>query len=93
MPCQGPSDAEWCAVVQADLDKVTRLFCETCKALVRQGALDILSDEAKNWWELHKDLDRMREAEEAEEEKRNRIRNNALGKLTSEEREALGIRG
>lgn len=44
------------------------------------------------WWKKHKEEDEKRRAKEAAEKRKEELRKTALGKLTAEELEVLGIR-
>lgn len=44
-----------------------------------------------DWWDKHQEADRKRLEEEYRQIKREELRNQALAKLTPEEREALGV--
>jgi len=48
--------------------------------------------EFTRWWKLHSDEDKRRRAREAEAQRRERLRDKALEKLTPEERRALGVK-
>lgn len=73
------------------LDEVTRHLCRLCQRCEDKGMENlILEAEVRAWWDDHKAADRARREEEAENTNREQLRRNALGKLTSEERVALG---
>ena len=96
MPCMdgGPSYAEIareanadaaklskaCAELKQRLDRATRVACELGRNLPK-GKRTLLSDEAIDWLEEHKEADEKR-----------MLREKALAKLTPEERKALGIK-
>lgn len=46
----------------------------------------------ETWWKRHKEEDEKRRAKEAAEKRKKELRKTALGKLTAEELEVLGIR-
>lgn len=46
----------------------------------------------ETWWKRHKEKDEKRRAKEAAEKRKEELRKTALGKLTAEELEVLGIR-
>ena len=48
--------------------------------------------QVKTWWRRHLKQDEARRAQEAAEKERQRIKAQALSKLTDEEKKALGIR-
>ena len=47
--------------------------------------------ELKSWWEEHQEKDRKEAARLASIERKKKIKQKALSKLTSEERKALGL--
>ncbi len=49
------------------------------------------SRDLADWWEEHQEADRRREEREAAEARREADRRSALGKLTEEEKAALGV--
>lgn len=49
------------------------------------------SRDLADWWEEHQEADRRREEREAAEARREADRRSALGKITEEERAALGV--
>ena len=78
--------------LRVKLDNVTNMLCTLCKrieeAVARRNLSHVvyeahlLDNEIRNWWETHKENDRIRKAE---------LRKIALAKLTAEEIEALSI--
>ena len=76
-------------------DKLARIACKAMEELVKQGKADFLlikDDEVREWWNTHQEADRKaREAREKKEHE-NRIRKEALAKLTPEEKKILGIK-
>lgn len=66
---------------KAELDKVTRLLCDVCRAFGPDDKTHFFSEVRglKSWWSKHKKKDA------------NRIRKEALAKLTPEERKVLGV--
>lgn len=51
----------------------------------------MLSDATQKWWAEHKQIDAERNAREQAKAEQQAIRTSALGKLTSDERKALGL--
>lgn len=73
--------------------KVTQLLCELCNALEENEIpLDILSEDCREWWSLHKTIDAERKRRELQEEKKQSLKQEVYNKLTPEEREAIGLR-
>lgn len=65
----------------------TARLCAWCKTHdVSKKSLEL-----QIWWRDHQAADARREAYEAEEAERSRLRNKALSKLTDAEKKALGI--
>lgn len=96
MPCMsGPYygesetyESEWRQSSRAacDLARVIRQFPQSWVAVKRK-----LEPETLKWIEQHDKEDREREAAEMEQIRQSRLRSKALGKLSKEERKALGI--
>lgn len=75
------------------LDHVTSLLCSVLGAWEANG-LDInFTPGLAKWWEQHKEVDRQRIAREQAEAERQRKAQEALSKLTEEERRILGLGG
>ena len=76
-------------------DKLARIACAAMEELVRQGKADFLvlkNEEVREWWEAHVKADRAEKARVAEQERRERIKREALDRLTDEEKELLGLK-
>jgi hypothetical protein len=71
------------------LDKKVR---ELCTILTRDGIKPNASLELQIWWRDHQEADRLRKLAEIEKEKKTRLKNAALAKLSPEERAALGLK-
>lgn len=67
-----------------------RLDPETLQAIVYQAHERDARDLA-NWWEEHQAADAKREAAEAQAKQKKEAREKALSKLSSEDREVLGL--
>lgn len=99
MPCVDPGDDGRFIGLQAKkIDMLTRLLCEACQMLDDKvdevgTTHDPRSRELQNWWAAHKMADLKRKAAEAKEERRDKLRREALAKLTEEERQVLGLLG
>lgn len=75
-------------------DKLARIACAAMEELVRQGKADFLvlkNEELREWWEAHLEADRKEKARIAEKERRERVKREALERLTDEEKELLGL--
>lgn len=91
--------------IYCDNDDTVPYLCGLCKSLtvaeeakIIYNAYSKTSRELADWWEEHLEADRRREQAEKlrefaqqEEVKRKALAKSALGKLTKEERKALGI--
>lgn len=82
----------------ARLDEATKILCECCRSLNEEETDRFIYDgrnaEARklaDWWDRHQEWDRRRVAEEEESRRRIMLKDRALRKLTTEEREALGL--
>ena len=79
-------------------DKLARIACKAMDALEELEQEDFLllkDDEVREWWRAHKEADRKQREEEAALAERKRVkeelRQQALGRLTEEEKIALGL--
>jgi len=98
MPCRdyesdnGYSRAE---EYKKQCDKLARIACAAMEELVKQGKEDFLvlkNPEVAEWWVAHVKADRAEKARVAELERRERIKKEALDRLTDEEKELLGLK-
>jgi hypothetical protein len=92
MPCYSPPENERIVYRPSpedrrDIDTITRLACDHCKALEAQGIA--VPEWAAGWWAEHKRWDRVREEREAEKERRREILVGLFARMTQEERDAL----
>jgi hypothetical protein len=101
MPCQSyesswansSSDSE-VRKLKKEADKLARIACRALQELEDNGIEDMLllkDDETREWWLKHKEADRRAREKREAEERRQRMYNEALAKLSQEEREVLGI--
>lgn len=75
-------------------DKLARIACAAMTELEKVGKADFLvlkDDELRNWWEAHKEADRKERARIAEIERQEQVKQEALDRLTDEEKELLGL--
>lgn len=80
--------------LKKEADKLARIACAAMTELVKHGKADFLvlqNDELREWWEAHQEADRKEREREARAQKRKEIREQALARLTEEEKEALGL--
>ena len=80
------------------LDEATAMLCAQCRAMspeeVEEYIYDAHSPDARrlaSWWENHQEWDKRRVAEEEESRKKIMLKDRAVQKLTTEERDALGL--
>ena len=101
MPCQS-YDTNWAETsndrdvkrLKKEADKLARIACRALEELERNGIEDMLllkDDETREWWAKHKEADAREKARVAEIERKERVRTEALAKLSHEERELLGL--
>lgn len=102
MPCQSYT-SNWASDstdrdvqrLKAEADKLARIACEALTELEKAGKADFLilkNDELREWWEAHKEADRKEKARVAEKERQERVKQEALDRLTDEEKELLGLK-
>lgn len=89
MPCRSDYPEDY-AYSRVEVDKITRMLCETISYFSSRGTA-WMSKELRHWWEDHQEADRKRLAADAEKVKQRRRRNEALSKLTHEEIKLLGL--
>jgi uncharacterized NAD(P)/FAD-binding protein YdhS len=71
-------------------DLLEKMTDENLNAIVYDGR-NAMSRHLANWWDLHKEADRQREAKKTAKEQQQAVKKLAFEKLTEEEREALGL--
>ena len=73
---------------------LARIACKALDELEKNKIEDMLllrDDEVRTWWKKHKEDDAREQARLAEVERKKRIKEEALAKLSTEEREILGL--
>ena len=101
MPCQS-YDSSWdrgsddrkIRALKAQADKLARIACKALTTLQENELEDLLllkDDEVREWWLKHQEDDRKAQEARNEKERREQMRQEALAKLSLEEREVLGI--
>ena len=101
MPCQSydsswddGSDARKIRELKKQADMLARIACKALTELENNKIEDVLllrDDEVRAWWKKHKEDDAREQARLAEIERKKRIKEEALAKLSHEERELLGL--
>jgi hypothetical protein len=102
MPCQSyddnwrsyDSDRDKVNELKKQADMLARIACKALAELENNKIEDMLllrDDEVRTWWKKHKEDDAREQARLAEVERKKRVRDEALAKLSTEEREVLGL--
>lgn len=101
MPCQSydsswdsGSDQRKIRELKKQADMLARIACKALAELENNEIEDMLllrDDEVRTWWKKHKEDDAREQARLAEVERKKRIKEEALAKLSTEERELLGL--
>jgi hypothetical protein len=79
-------------------ERVVPVLCALMQTLTKKQEDKIVYDgrnknarNLANWWELHQEADKQREAGEKAEKQRQVVKDAALTKLTADERQAFGL--
>ena len=88
--CEG-ADREESAIVRKKADAATRAACDLRTILRRGGTESDLCEETRRWISQHDDWDRRRIEQENAAGIRQRTKEQALAKLTLDERRVLGL--
>lgn len=102
MPCRDYESDSWSSYdnsaevrkLKAQADKLARIACKAMDALEESGKEDFLllkDNEVREWWAAHKEADRKEKARALEKERRERVKADALARLSDEEKELLGL--
>ena len=102
MPCRDYESDSWghaddsgrVGKLKEQADRLARIACKAMEALEENGIEDFLllkDDEVRQWWQQHKEADRKEKARVAEKERRQRVKEEALARLSDEEKELLGL--
>lgn len=99
MPCRdyesdSPSYYEDYRKMKKQADRLARMACSAMEELERNGIAEVLllkNDEVREWWAAHKEADRKERARVAELQRREAVKQEALNKLSTEEKELLGL--
>ena len=89
------NDSREKAELRKQNDRLARIACKAMTALEEAGQEDFLllkDEEVRGWWKKHKEADAKAKAEREEKARMARIKKEALSKLSTEERKALGIK-
>ena len=81
--------------LKKEADKLARIACAAMTELEKMGKEDFLilkNEEVGHWWAAHKEADRKERERVAELERRERLKKEALDRLTDEEKELLGLK-
>jgi succinate dehydrogenase flavin-adding protein (antitoxin of CptAB toxin-antitoxin module) len=101
MPCKSyeddwdrGSDERKIRELKAQCDKLARIACKAMTELEKNEVEDLLllqDDEVRVWWKKHKEDDAREQARIAELLRRERVKEEALARLSAEEKELLGL--
>ena len=81
--------------LKAEADKLARIACAAMTELEKMGKEDFLilkNEEVGHWWAAHKEADRKERERVAEKARKERVKAEALSRLTDEEKELLGLK-
>ena len=100
MPCRDYESDNWGVIrsapnLKGQMDKLARIACKAMEALEKDGRADFLlleDDEVREWWMAHQEADRKERARVAEQQRREAVKQEALNKLSDEEKELLGLK-
>lgn len=102
MPCRDyesdypdPKDSYDYRYLKDRADMLARIACKSLTLLEEEGLAGYLCDQDKevgDWWKAHKEADRQEQERIAELQRKQLVKQQALDKLSDEEKEALGIR-
>lgn len=102
MPCQSydsrwddyDSDRDKIRELKKQADMLARIACKALQELEDNKISEVLllrDDEVREWWAAHKEADRKAREAKAELERRERVKAEALARLSAEEKELLGL--
>lgn len=102
MPCRDYESDDWSnhnasrevAKLKQQADRLARMACAAMDELEANGIAEVLllkNDELRTWWAAHKEADRKEKARIAEKERKERVKAEALARLSDEEKELLGL--
>lgn len=98
MPCRDYEDSDRWANddLRNQNDKLARIACSVLTAFIDADPIasaEFLenNEEADHWWDKHQKADADAKAERDRKIKEQTLKQNALAKLTSEEKKALGL--
>ena len=80
--------------LKKEADKLARIACKAMTQLEKSGRADFIlieDEEIREWWAAHKEADRKEQARVAELERKERVKAEALARLSDEEKELLGL--
>lgn len=102
MPCRDYESDSWghaddsgrVGKLKEQADRLARMACAAMDELEANGIAEVLllkNDELREWWTAHKEADRKEKARIAEKERKARVKQEALDRLSDEEKELLGL--
>ena len=90
----GDDDRKKIRELKKQADMLARIACKALAALEENEIEDFLllkDDEVREWWNKHKEADRKERARLAEIERKAKVKEEALARLSDEEKELLGL--
>lgn len=93
MPCTGPTPAEELRYYSKINNDLTQFLCYVLRSIEPSQRHQILklNPSLREWWLEHEKIDRMNRIAETKTKQQKQLRENAIKKLTQEERIALGL--
>lgn len=86
------SSSSYDSSAHREIERLTRVSCDLLRTLESCGVdFKQFSPETRQWWETHKAHDERRAAAQSAIVQREKLRTEALAKLTPEEKQALGV--
>lgn len=98
MPCRGDGYPTAYDMLKTEFDTVTDYLCLVCKLLEQNHPAVSKPDLLRAvsglsvWWSNHKEMDRARLERERKQKETEDTRKRALGKLSPDEKKALGLK-
>ncbi len=91
MPCYDHRDGDDCREAAAKVNALTRMLCSVLGVLDTNSFFTGEHAEVAQWWKEHQAADRRHRREEAHDRRMAELKEQAIRKLTPDERKALGL--
>lgn len=92
MPCMTYSAEEQLSQTSREVLRLHRLLCKAYSIIEKAGKVEDMPDDLRSAYEHHKTVDRERKEQQAIQRYQNKLKREALSKLTPEERKVLGYK-